>query len=103
VSDGTGLLLMPTGRIEGRIVAPPGTDFQNLSPQYDPDVPIGARDAVGIAVAPDGTFTIEDLPPTGYRVYLLELGAAANREAGEVHVTVPPGGVVVAEIVYEAP
>jgi hypothetical protein len=103
VSDGTGLLLMPTGRIEGRIIAPPGIDLTMLSPQYDPDVAIGARDAVGIAVEPDGTFVIEDLPPTGYRVYVLELGAAGNREAGEVHVDVPPGGVAVAEIVYEAP
>jgi hypothetical protein len=36
-------------------------------------------------------------------VYVLELGAAGNREAGEIHVDVPPGGVAVAEIVYEAP
>jgi len=103
VSDGTGILLMPTGRIEGRILAPAGTDVTALSPQYESDVPIGARDAVGIAVAPNGTFTIDRLPPTGYRVFLLELGANGNREAGEVHVTVPPGGVAVAEIAYQAP
>ena len=103
VSDGTGILLLPTGRIEGRIIVPAGTDFSALSPQYESDVPIGPRDAVGIGVGPDGTFTIDRLPPTGYRVYLLELGANGNREAGEVRVTVPPGGVALAEIVYEAP
>lgn len=103
VSDGTGLLLLPTGRIEGRVVAPPGTDLSALSPQFEADVPIGARDAVGIAIDPDGTFTIESLPPTGYRVYLLDLSGQEPREAGEVRVTVPPGAVALAEIVYEEP
>jgi hypothetical protein len=102
-SDGTGLLLQPTGRIEGRIIAPPGVDMANLSPQYEADVDIGPRTAEGIAVAPDGTFTIERLPPTGYRVYVLELLANGNREAGSARVTVPPGGVGVVEIVYDGP
>lgn len=103
VSDGTGLLLLPTGRIEGRVIAPPGTDLTTLSPQFEADVPIGARDAIGIAVEPDGTFTIEDLPPTGYRVYLLDLSGLEPREAGETRVTVQPGAAAFAEIVYEGP
>ncbi|HEX6867225.1 MAG TPA: hypothetical protein VF119_00395, partial [Candidatus Limnocylindrales bacterium] len=98
VSDGTGILLVPTGTILGRIIAPPGTDLLTLSPQYEPDVPIGARDAVGIEIMPDGTFRIDDLPPTGYRVVILELLENGNREVGATHVVVPPGGVVSAEI-----
>ena len=47
VSDGTGLLLLPTGRVEGRITAPPGVDVQSLSPQYEADVDIGGRDSIG--------------------------------------------------------
>ena len=66
--------------------------------------PIGARDAVGIAVAPDGT--LHDRATCrrpDIRVYLLEPGPNGNREAGEVRVVVPPGGVAVAEIAYQAP
>lgn len=102
-SDGTGILLQPTGRIEGRIIAPPDVDVQSLSPQYEADVDIGARDAVGILVDPDGTFTIDRLPPTTYTVTILELGDAGNREAGSARVTVPPGGVGVVEITYKRP
>ena len=40
-ADGTGLLLQPTGRILGRVIAPAGTDFSTLSPQYEADVDIG--------------------------------------------------------------
>ena len=47
-SDGTGILLQPTGRILGRIIAPPGTDMNKLSPQYEADVDIGGRDSIGI-------------------------------------------------------
>jgi hypothetical protein len=97
-SDGTGLLLQPTGRIVGHITAPAGTDMSTLSPQYEADVEIGARDAVGIAVGPDGTFTIDDLPPTGYTVTILELADAGNREVGSARAIVPPGGVVAIEI-----
>jgi hypothetical protein len=97
-SDGTGLLLQPTGRIVGRIIAPAGTDMSAFSPQYEADVDIGVRDAMGIAVAPDGTFTIDDLPPTGYTVTILELGGAGNREVGSARAIVPPGGVVAVEI-----
>jgi len=104
VSDGTGILLLPTGRIEGRIVAPPGTDMTQLSPQYAADVDIGPREAVGIVVGPDGRFTIDRLPPTGYTVTILEIPAAgANREVGSARVTVPPGGVATVEIPYEGP
>ncbi len=97
-SDGTGLLLQPTGRIVGHITAPAGTDMSALSPQYEADVDIGAQDAVGIAVGPDGTFTIDDLPPTGYTVTILELADAGNREVGSARAIVPPGGVVAIEI-----
>ena len=104
-SDGTGILLQPTGRIEGRIIAPPGVDVQALSPQYEADVDIGVRDAVGIGVDPDGTFTIERLPPTTYTVTILEAipGDAGNRVAGSARVTVPPGGVGFVEIEYKRP
>ena len=102
-SDGTGLLLLPAGRVEGRITAPPGVDVQSLSPQYDADVDIGPRDAVGIGVRPDGTFTIENLPPTTYRIYVLEQLAAGNREVASAEVIVPPGAVTAVDLVYEAP
>ena len=103
-SDGTGILLLPTGRIEGRIVAPPGTDMTQLSPQYSADVDIGPREAIGIAVEPDGRFTIDRLPPTEYTVTILETPAVgANREAGSARVVVPPGGVAMVEIPYEGP
>jgi len=97
-SDGTGLLLQPTGRIVARIIAPAGTDMTTLSPQWEADVDIGVRDAVGIAVAPDGTFTIDDLPPTGYTVTILELADAGNREVGTARAIVPPGGVAAIQI-----
>jgi hypothetical protein len=103
VSDGTGLLLLPVGRVEGRITAPPGVDVQMLSPQYEADVDIGPRDAVGIGVRPDGTFTIEDLPPTTYRIYVLELLDAGNREVASADVVVPPGAAASVDLVYQEP
>lgn len=102
-SDGTGLLLQPTGRIRGRIVAPAGMDVTALSPQYEADVDIGPRDAVGIAVAPDGSFLIDDLPPTGYLVTILALADAGNTVVGSARVTVAPGGTVAIEIPVHAP
>ena len=78
--------------------------FRGLWPGFDEaDVPIGARDAVGIAVERDGTFTIENLPPTGYRVYLLDLSGVEPRQAGETRVTVQPGAATFAEVVFEGP
>jgi hypothetical protein len=103
VSDGTGLLLLPVGRVEGRITAPPGVDVQTLSPQYATDVDIGPRDAVGIGVRPDGTFTIEDLPPTTYRISVLELLDAGNREVASAEVVVPPGAAASVDLVYQEP
>jgi hypothetical protein len=103
ISDGTGVLLQPTGRIIGRIIAPPGTDLTSLSPQYEADVDIGPRDAVGIAVAPDGGFVIDRLPPATYTVTILELGGVDNRVAGSATVVIPPGGAVAVEITYEGP
>jgi hypothetical protein len=103
VSDGTGLLLLPTGRVEGRITAPPGVDVQMLSPQYETDIDIGPRDAVGIGVRPDGTFTIEDLPPATYRIYVLELLEAGNREVASAEVVVPPGAAASVDLVYQEP
>jgi hypothetical protein len=97
-SDGTGLLLQPTGRILGRIIAPAGTDMTALSPQYEADVDIGPRHAIGILVEPDGTFVIDRLPPTGYTITILELGDAGNREVGSARAIVPAGGVVAVEI-----
>jgi hypothetical protein len=96
-SDGTGLLLMPTGRIVGRIVAPAGTDMGTLSPQAEADVDIGARDAVGVEVKKDGTFVLDRLPPTTYTVTILQLGDAP-REVGRARVTVPAGGAARVEI-----
>lgn len=103
VSDGTGVLLLPTGRILGRIIAPAGTDLSALSPQYEADVDIGGRDAVGIAVAPDGTFTIDRLPPATYTVTILELREAGNVTVGRAIVVLPPGAAVAVEIRYERP
>ena len=101
VSDGTGILLLPTGRIEGRVVAPPGTDMTALSPTFQADVDIGPRDGVGVVVGPDGRFTLADLPPTGYTVTILETTDFGGHEVGSARVTVPPGGVATLEIVYE--
>ncbi len=102
-SDGTGILLQPTGRILGRIIAPPGTDMNKLSPQYEADVDIGGRDAIGIGVMPDGTFVIDDLPPATYTVTILELGDVENVEVGRGTVVVPPGAAVGLEIPLQRP
>ena len=101
VSDGTGILLLPTGRIEGRVVAPPGTDMTRLSPAFEADVDIGPRDGMGVVIAPDGHFTLADLPPTGYTVTIVETTDAGGHEAGTARVIVPPGGVATVEIEYE--
>ncbi len=93
-SDGTGILLQPTGRILGRIIAPPGTDMNKLSPQYEADVDIGGRDAIGIGVMPDGTFVIDRLPPATYTVTILEMADVGNTEVGRGTVAVPPGAAV---------
>jgi hypothetical protein len=103
ISDGTGVLLLPSGRIVGRIIAPAGTDLSALSPQYEADVDIGPRDAVGNAVAADGGFVIDRLPPATYRVTILELADAGNSVAGSATVVLPPGGVVAVEITVEGP
>jgi hypothetical protein len=102
-SDGTGMLLMPTGRIVGRIVAPAGTDMGTLSPQSEADVDIGPRDAVGIEVDRDGTFTMLGMPPTTYTVTVLLLGEEDRRVVGSARVTVPPGGVGAVEIPVRLP
>lgn len=103
ISDGTGILLQPTGRILGRIIAPAGTDLTALSPQYAADVDIGARDAAGIAVAPNGTFVIDNLPPATYTVTVLELGENGNTEVGSARVVLPPGAAVPVEIRFQRP
>jgi hypothetical protein len=103
ISDGTGVLLQPTGRIHGRVLAPPGTDMSALSPQYEADIDIGGRDLVGIAVAPDGTFTIDRLPPATYTITILELREAGNVTVGRATVVLPPGAAVAVEIRYEQP
>jgi hypothetical protein len=102
-SDGTGILLQPSGRILGRVIAPPGTDMTRLSPQYEADVDIGGRDSIGIGVAPDGTFVIDDLPPATYTVTILELGDVENIEVGRGTVVVPPGAAVALEIPLRRP
>lgn len=103
ISDGTGVLLQPTGRIIGRVLAPPGTDFTNLSPQFQADVDIGARDAMGIPVQPDGTFVIDRLPPATYTVTILEIGDVGNTEVGRGTVVLPPGAAVALEIPLHRP
>ena len=102
-SDGTGILLQPTGRILGRVIAPPGTDMNNLSPQYEADVDIGGRDSIGIGVTPDGTFVIDHLPPATYTVTILEMGDVENVEVGRGTVVVPPGAAVGLEIPLQRP
>ena len=102
-SDGTGLLLQPTGRILGRVVAPPGTDMTMLHLQYEADVDIGPRDAIGIGVDAEGRFVIDSLPPTTYTVTILEFAAVGNIEVGSARGIVPPGGAVALEILYERP
>jgi len=102
-SDGTGLLLQPTGRIRGKIVAPAGVDVTALSPQYESDVPIGIRDAVGIIVGADGSFLIDRLPPTTYTVTILAIADAGNKVVGSARVTVPPGGTARIEIPVTRP
>lgn len=102
-SDGTGIMLQPTGRILGRIVAPPGTDFTSLSPQFEADVDIGGRDAMGIPVQPDGTFVIDRLPPATYTVTILEFGDVENTEVGRGTVVLPPGAAVALEIPLDRP
>jgi hypothetical protein len=95
--------LQPTGRILGRIIAPPGTDMNTLSPQYEADVDIGGRDAIGIGVMPDGTFVIDRLPPATYTVAILEMADVGNTEVGRGTVVVPPGAAVGLEIPLQRP
>ncbi len=101
--DGTGVLLQPTGRILGRIIAPPGTDMNRLSPQYEADIDIGGRDSIGIGVAPDGTFVIDRLPPATYTVTILELGDIGNTQIGRGTGVLPPGAAVSLEIPLDRP
>ena len=103
ISDGTGILLLPTGRILGHIVAPAGTDMTMLSPQYEADVDIGPRDAMGIGVAENGIFIIDHLPPTTYTVTILELAENGNAVVGSARVLVPPGAAVPLEIWLQRP
>ena len=103
ISDGTGILLLPTGRILGHIVAPAGTDMTMLSPQYEADVDIGPRDAMGIGVAANGTFIIDHLPPATYTVTILELAENGNAVVGSARVLVPPGAAVPLEIRLQRP
>ncbi len=103
ISDGTGILLLPTGRILGHIVAPAGTDMTLLSPQYEADVDIGPRDAIGIGVAANGTFLIDRLPPATYTVTILELAENGNAVVGSARVLVPPGAAVPLEIRLQRP
>lgn len=102
-SDGTGILLQRTGRILGRIVAPPGTDFLSLMPNYEADIDIGGRDSIGIPIAPDGTFVIDRLPPATYTVIILELLANGNRPVGSAKVVLPPGAAVRVDITLQRP
>ncbi len=101
--DGTGVLLQPTGRILGHIIAPPGTDMTRLSPQYEADIDIGGRDSIGIGVASDGTFVIDRLPPATYTVTILEMRDVGNAEVGRGTVVLPPGAAVVLEIPLDRP
>jgi hypothetical protein len=103
ISDGTGILLQPQGRILGHIIAPPGIDVTQLSPQYEADVDIGPRDAVGIPVAPDGTFVIDRLPPATYTITILEMADVGNTEVGSAKVVLPPGAAVLVEIPVRRP
>lgn len=103
ISDGTGILLQPTGRILGHIIAPAGTDMSRLSPQYEADVDIGPRDAIGIPVAQNGTFVIDRLPPATYTVTILELADNGNSEVGSATVFLPPGAAVPVEIRLQRP
>ena len=83
--------MLPTGRTLGRVIAPPGTDMNKLSPQYEADVDIGGRDSIGIGVMPDGTFVIDGLPPATYTVTILELGDVENVEVGRGPSSCRPG------------
>jgi len=74
-----------------------------LSPQYEADVDIGPRDAVGIPVAPDGTFVIDGLPPATYTVTVLELADVGNTEVGSATIVLPPGAAVLVEIPVRRP
>lgn len=103
ISDGTGILLQPTGRILGHILASAGTDMTVLSPQYEADVDIGPRDAIGIPVAQNGTFVIDRLPPATYTVTILELAENANKVVGSATVVLPPGAAVPVEIRLQGP
>jgi hypothetical protein len=103
ISDGTGLLLEPTGRILGHITALAGTDMTQLSPQYEADVDIGPRDAIGIPVAHDGTFVLDRLPPATYTVTILELADNGNTVVGTATVVLPPGAAVPVEIRLQRP
>lgn len=103
ISDGTGILLLPTGRILGHIIAPAGTDMGLLSPQYEANVDIGPREAIGIPVAQNGTFVIDRLPPATYTVTILELAENGNVVVGSARVVLPPGAAVPVEIRLQRP
>jgi hypothetical protein len=77
--------------------------MSRLSPQYEADVDIGPRDAVGIPVAQNGTFVIDRLPPATYTVTILELADNGNSEVGSATVVLPPGAAVPVEIRLQRP
>jgi hypothetical protein len=74
-----------------------------LSPQYEADVDIGPRDAVGIGVSENGTFVIDRLPPATYTVTILELAENGNAVVGSAKVVLPPGAAVPVEIHLQRP
>ena len=57
----------------------------------------------GSGSRPDGTFTINDLPPARYRIFVLEALADGNREVASAEVVVPPGAAASVDLVYEEP
>jgi hypothetical protein len=97
-SDGTGIALLPAGKVRGRVTEADGTrpaDPGSLSLSWTSDSPgPGSGDCgggdIGYGVGADGRF---ELPcqPGGWTISITDDSRPDRKEVGRTHVVVPPG------------
>jgi hypothetical protein len=99
VSDGTGALLQPMGRLSGHVLDPQGRPVAGVDVEYSPLFNAGAIAGTGHVTDADGRFEIGPVVPGRWRVYVMMEGI----EFGSVEVDVAPGGAVSARVVLTRP